>query len=242
MLDGSGAAIPPIAADRRILVVGAHQDAAVATGYLNPYRALLADLVVVAMAEDEVDHGGLAAALRELTRPGVPIVRAVLRPRPLGDVARPPDRLLRHGSGRAARPRSPRISQRRYGADGRARLRQPRATAQRSATSSTHLDADVAVVEVKAAAIDVVAEEAARLGIPVVLAANDVVPLAGEPDLDVELERLATEAISERRRSAYERAPLSGTAAARRRRGPAVVEGADGAGTRGDRFGSDSSL
>ena len=40
VLDGSGAAIPPIAADRRILVVGAHQDHAVATGYLNPYRAL----------------------------------------------------------------------------------------------------------------------------------------------------------------------------------------------------------
>jgi len=59
-----------------------------------------------------------------------------------------------------------------------------------------HLDADVVVVEIKAAAIDVVAEAAARLGIPVVLAGNDVVPLPGEPDLDAELERLAAEAIS----------------------------------------------
>jgi cyclic 2,3-diphosphoglycerate synthetase len=50
------------------------------------------------------------------------------------------------------------------------------------------------VVEVKAASIDVVAEEASRLGIPVVLAGNDVVPLAGEPDLDSLLERLAAEA------------------------------------------------
>ncbi len=54
----------------------------------------------------------------------------------------------------------------------------------------------VIVVEIKAAAIDVVAEEAARIGTPVVLAANDVLPLAGEPDLDVELDRLATEAIA----------------------------------------------
>ena len=51
------------------------------------------------------------------------------------------------------------------------------------------------VVEIKAAAIDVVAEEAARRGIEVVLAGNDVVPLPGEADLDGELERLAVEAI-----------------------------------------------
>ena len=58
------------------------------------------------------------------------------------------------------------------------------------------LDADVVVVEVKAAAIDVVAEEAASRGIPVVLAGNDVVPLPGEPDLDLVLERLGVEAIA----------------------------------------------
>ncbi len=86
VLDGSGAAIPPIAAGRRILVVGANQEPAVSTGYLNPYRALLADLVVVAMAEHDVDHDALAAELRTLTRPGVPVVRAVLRPHPLEDV------------------------------------------------------------------------------------------------------------------------------------------------------------
>ena len=57
------------------------------------------------------------------------------------------------------------------------------------------LDAEVVVVEIKAAAIDVVAEEAARRGIEVVLAGNDVVPLPGEADLDGELERLAVEAI-----------------------------------------------
>ena len=45
--------------------------------------------------------------------------------------------------------------------------------------------------------IDVVAEAAARLGIPVVLAGNDLVPLAGEPDLDLELERLAAERLAE---------------------------------------------
>jgi hypothetical protein len=53
------------------------------------------------------------------------------------------------------------------------------------------------VVELKAAAVDVVVEEAKLRGIDVVLALNDIVPLAGEPSLDVELERLALEAIAE---------------------------------------------
>ena len=41
------------------------------------------------------------------------------------------------------------------------------------------VDADVFVVELKAAAIDVVAEAALARGAEIVLAANDVVPLAG---------------------------------------------------------------
>jgi cyclic 2,3-diphosphoglycerate synthetase len=50
-------------------------------------------------------------------------------------------------------------------------------------------EADVFLVELKAAAIDVVAEEADRRGIDVVLAANDVVS-TGELDLDDEVARL----------------------------------------------------
>ena len=208
---------------------------AVATGYLNPYRALLADLVVVTMAESGVEHGELARAMAALTRPGVPVVRVVLRPRPLEDVRGRQRRVLRHGAGLAARQIAEHL-ERAYGADvvhvsgnlsDRAALR----------SELAELDCDVIVVEIKAAAIDVVAEEAARIGIPVVLAANDVLPLAGEPDLDVELERLATRR-SRLRWWACERAPLPRAAAARRRRGPAVVEGADGACAR--RHGADA--
>ena len=44
--------------------------------------------------------------------------------------------------------------------------------------------ADVFLVELKAAAIDVVTEEALAQGTEVVLATSDVVPVAGEADLD----------------------------------------------------------
>ena len=195
VLDGSGAAIPPIAADRSILVVGAHQDPAVATGYLNPYRALLADLVVVAMAEDGFEHGTLALALADLTRSGVPIVRAVLRPRPLDDVRG--RRIAFFGT--APPPQHRNIAAHLAAAYGAEVTRVSGNLSDRSAlrTELAHLDADVIVAEVKAAAVDVVVEEASRLGIPVVLAGNDVVPLAGEPDLDLEIERIATEAVAE---------------------------------------------
>ena len=46
------------------------------------------------------------------------------------------------------------------------------------------ISADVYLVELKAAAIDVVAEAALARGADVVLAANDVVPLPGEQELD----------------------------------------------------------
>jgi cyclic 2,3-diphosphoglycerate synthetase len=46
------------------------------------------------------------------------------------------------------------------------------------------LSAEVYLVELKAAAIDVVAEAALEKGADVVLAMNDVLPVAGGPDLD----------------------------------------------------------
>jgi cyclic 2,3-diphosphoglycerate synthase len=195
VLDGSGAALPPIAAERRILVVGANQDPSVVTGYLNPYRALLADLVVVTMAEDGAEHGSLAVAMGALTRPGVPVVRVVLRPRPLEDVrgrrvaffgTAPPGQ---HGRIAAHLERT-------AGADV-VHVSGNLSDRHALAAEIADLDADVIVVEVKAAAIDVVAEEAALKGIPVVLAGNDVLPLPGERDLDAELERLANEAMTE---------------------------------------------
>ncbi len=51
VFDGSGAALPPVATDRTIVVVGGHQSPAVAAGYLNAFRLVRADLVVLTMAE-----------------------------------------------------------------------------------------------------------------------------------------------------------------------------------------------
>ncbi len=192
LVDGSGAALPPVEADRRVLVTSAAQPVEVAAGYLNAFRARIADLVLVTMAEPGAPHAELAAAVREHVRAGVPVLRCVLRPRPLEPVAgervayfctAPPEghaALAAHlAEVHGARPTFVSGSL----AD-RAALRDELA----------RVDADVFLVELKAAAVDVVVEEAARRGARIVVAANDVVPLPGEPSLDVELERLAAEA------------------------------------------------
>ena len=53
------------------------------------------------------------------------------------------------------------------------------------------VDADVYLTEIKAAGIDVVAEAGAKRGVEIVLAANDLVPCPGQPELEPALLALA---------------------------------------------------
>jgi cyclic 2,3-diphosphoglycerate synthetase len=192
VLDGSGAALPPVDAGRRLLVSSAAQPTDVAAGYLNSYRALISDLVLVTMAEQGAPHSALADALRAHTRPGTPVIRAVLRPRPLEPIAgervaffcTAPSWSHATLAAHLAERHGARVAHVSGALADRSRLRD----------ELERVDADVFVVELKAAAVDVVVEEAARREIRVVIAANDVVPLGGEPDLDAELARLAAEA------------------------------------------------
>jgi cyclic 2,3-diphosphoglycerate synthetase len=194
VLDGSGAALPPVAAGRRLLVVSASQPVEVAAGYLNTYRARISDLVVVTMAEEDSPHEQLAEALRPHLRPWTPLIRTVLRPRPLEPVSG--ERVAFFCTAPATQhARLASHLEEAHGASvslvsgnlaDRGRLREDVAAA----------DADVFVVELKAAAVDVVVEEATRRGVRVVIAANDVVSLPGEAPLDAELDRLAAEAVA----------------------------------------------
>jgi cyclic 2,3-diphosphoglycerate synthetase len=60
------------------------------------------------------------------------------------------------------------------------------------------MDAEVYLVEIKAAGIDVVAETARARGAEVVFADNEPVPLPGEADLEAELSALVEAATKER--------------------------------------------
>ena len=175
---GAARRCPPVEADRRVLVTSAAQPVDVAAGYLNAYRARIADLVLVTMAEPDAPHAELAAAVREHVRAGVPVIRC--RPAPAAARAgrgRAGRVLLHRAAGTARGPGGPPRGGARCARRRSSRGASPTGRALRDELAG--VDADVFVVELKAAAVDVVVEEAARRGVRVVVAANDVVPLHG---------------------------------------------------------------
>ena len=190
VFDGSGAALPPVVTGRRVLVAGAQQDAGLVTGYLNAYRHFVADLVVLTMAEEGTPHRLLRDRIGELV-PNTPVVATVLRPRPLEPVQ---GRSVAY-FGTAPVGAHARISAHLEREHGAHVVSVSGSLADRAALREEleRLEVDVALVELKAAAIDVVAEVAAARGIEIVLVANDVVALDGELNLDAELLRLAAE-------------------------------------------------
>ncbi len=182
VFDGSGAALPPIETDRTVAVVAAHQDPAVAGGYLNGYRLLRADLVVLTMAEPSARWKDVRETARAIVRPGVEVVPTRLRPRPLVDVS---GRTVAYFSAAPVHAHET-LRAELEAASGCRVVHVSGSLANRAVLTGelSGIDAEMFVVELKAAAIDVVAEAALARGVEVVLAANDVVPLDGEIALD----------------------------------------------------------
>jgi cyclic 2,3-diphosphoglycerate synthase len=149
VFDGSGAAIPPVAVGARVLV--AHD----VTSGLNPYRVLVSDLV---LTMDE----GVAADARELT--DSPVLPFDLRLRPTVPLEGRRTAVFTTGAAPVEHldaevvHASPNLARR-----------------DALAAELADLDADVFLVEIKAAAVDVVAEAALERGAEVVFADNEVV-------------------------------------------------------------------
>jgi cyclic 2,3-diphosphoglycerate synthetase len=194
IFEGSGAAFPPVATRRRILVAGAGQSPEVVAGYLNAFRILVSDLVVLTPAEPGEPLEELRRAIREVKE--VPVVAAALRPRPVGTIDGQRIAFFTTAP-EAAHARLASHLREAYGAADVA-VSGNLARRDRLRADLARLDADTYLVEIKAAAIDVVAEAAAERDIPVVFADNDVLPLDGEPDLATEIEALAEAATAER--------------------------------------------
>jgi cyclic 2,3-diphosphoglycerate synthase len=188
IFDGSGAALPPIATDRTIAVVTANQPPAVAGGYLNAFRLLLADLVVLTMAEPGSGWEETRAAVRSVV-PSTDVVVTTLRPRPAADVR---GRSVAYFC--TAPPSGHAVLATHLTAEYGAEVVHVSGNLSNREALRAELDvleAEVFLVELKAAAVDVVAEFALSRGAEVVLAANDLFVLPGEPDLDEMLLEMA---------------------------------------------------
>jgi len=194
LFDGSGAAMPPVRVDARILVAGAHQDPEYVVGYLGAYRVMISDLVLLTMSEepmaDEAKVRDLVRRIRKI-RPDLPVIPTVFRPRPVGDVSgkrvayvsTAPEAVL----GKLARH-----LEERYGCEV--------AASSGNLSDRRRLEEDLDgmppveayLTEIKAAAVDVVTRRGSEEGRPVLYCDNDPV---GE-GLDAELLALARRAVA----------------------------------------------
>jgi cyclic 2,3-diphosphoglycerate synthetase len=145
VFDGSGAAIPPIETSARILVTRGD-----ATGYLNAYRILISDLVVA------LGDPGPVSQVKD-----IPVFPAELRLRPTAPLE---GRVAVFTTGAPADHLDADLVHVSQSLANRAAL----------AAELQRVEADTYVVEIKAAAIDIVAAHARERGARVVFADNEV--------------------------------------------------------------------
>ncbi len=199
VLEGSGAALPPVAADRTVLVTSAARPAESLVTGMGPYRILVSDMLVVTMCEpplaSQEDVEGVLAAVADI-RPDLPVVATVFRPRPAEPVAG--ERVALFTTAPAAVHPALRES---LEADHGAEVVAVSGSLSDRPGLRADLDRpDVAragtyLTEIKAAAIDVVAEAAAARGARLVFCDNRPRATAGSPDLDAALRALADEVV-----------------------------------------------
>jgi cyclic 2,3-diphosphoglycerate synthetase len=197
VLEGSGAAIPPVHADATALVVPGDADPELVAGYLGGYRVLLADLIVVTMAEspraspDQVE--AVLGAIGSISR-STPVLRTVLRPVPLGPVAQAKVFFATTAPSAVGAALATSLEER-YGCEVVAcssRLAdRPALRADLAAAPAF----DVLLVELKAAAVDVAARTAARVGARIVFCDNR--PVVVEANVDAEAATEASNRIAE---------------------------------------------
>ena len=196
IFDGSGAAMPPVRVERRVLVAGAHQDPEYIVGFLGTYRLLLSDLVLLTMSEEpmagpeKVDH--LVEAIGGV-RPDLPVIPAVFRPRPVGKVegmkvgyvsTAPPavlDTLSRH-------------LEQNYGCEVVAASGNLSDRKRLAEDLDAMSEVEAYLTEIKAAAVAVVTRRGSEEGKPIFYCDNDPV---GE-GLDARLVGLAREAVAQK--------------------------------------------
>jgi cyclic 2,3-diphosphoglycerate synthetase len=179
ILEGSGSAIPPVAADATVLVIGAGRGETYVRDYFGPYRLARADLAIIATAEEPVATPAEVAAIRAAiasARPDLPVVATTFRPAPIESVAG--KRVFFATTAPAAiLPTLSAHLEAEYGCEVVA------SSANLSNRSLLRADMaaaaggfDLLLTELKAAAIDVVAAAGEEWGVPTLLCDN--VPIA----------------------------------------------------------------
>lgn len=201
IFEGSGAALPPIKVNRAICIAGADQPYDYLLGYMGTYRMLISDLVILTMCEEPLASPekveSIIAGIKAL-KPEIEVVPTVLRPKPAGDISGRRIAYFTTARGKVVDHITDFIASR-YGCTvdfvstelaDRKKLRADLARLKEG-------EVDLFLTEIKAAAIDVVTEEADQRGTEVVFCDNVPVEVDGQERLAGLLAGLAEQAIEE---------------------------------------------
>ena len=196
VFDGSGAAMPPVHVERRVLVAGAHQDPEYIVGFLGTYRLLLSDLVLLTMSEEPIAGpkkvDDLVKAIGEV-RTDLPVIPTVFRPRPVGEIEG-----MKVGYVSTAPPAVlgtlSRHLEEHYGCEVVAASGNLSDRARLAEDLAAMSGVEAYLTEIKAAAVDVVTRRGAEEGKPIFYCDNDPV---GD-GLDSRLLGLAREAVAQK--------------------------------------------
>jgi cyclic 2,3-diphosphoglycerate synthetase len=184
ILEGSGAAIPPVPADATVLVVPATVPAEYLGGYLGPFRLLLSDLVVVTMARSPAGLENLPALRSHVQRLSgdARLIVTDFQPHPLGAVEGR-DVFFTTTAPEPVAQRQARSLERTSGCRvvGWSDRLADRAGLERDLEGAAPYD--VLCTELKAAAVDVAADRALARGSEVVFVDNRAVVVEGDVDL-----------------------------------------------------------
>lgn len=192
VIEGSGAVVPPVAADATLCVAGAAQLLHYLAGCLGAYRLLISDALVLTQCEEPFatrEQVVAAIAAARGINPALTVVPTVLRPRPTESI-----RGRRVAFFTTAPESAVPILAATLGDEYDAEVvlvscdladRRRLAVAVERAAAV----ADVFLTEIKAAAVDMVVERAAAAGCELIFADNR--PVAIDGDLDAVVDRLA---------------------------------------------------
>jgi cyclic 2,3-diphosphoglycerate synthetase len=193
LLEGSGAAIPPVHADATGLVVPGHVPFEYLSGYMGPYRLLLADFVVVTMCEHPFASPSrvseITSRIREAFRlqgkgavpqGDIEVVRTVFRPTPTRDISGS-DAFVATTAPQTAAPAMKHHLEKEYGCRvaGISHSLSDRAVLEAELKEAGE-EIEILLCEIKASGIDVATRWALNAGIEVVYMDN--VPRGVEDD------------------------------------------------------------
>lgn len=197
IFEGSGATIPPIATDKCLVTVGAHQPVDYVVGYFGTYRLLISHLVVLTMCEKPMADGRKVELLdKEIRRinPSLKVIWTIFRPKPLKDIAGEKVFLTTTAS-KLMRETLKGYLEENYGCEvvgisnelsNRLLLRKDLAEHEGKFT--------LLLTELKAASVDVVTEEGLRLRKEVVYMDNEPITVGGDGELSSLIIELALQA------------------------------------------------